>query len=205
MNTTQLKAALEALLFAAGESVEEKRLASAIGQEPEETHTLLLELQERYQEEDRGIRLLQLDDSWQLGTKNEYYDALIQLEVSARKPRLTDVLLETLAIIAYKQPVTRLEIEQIRGVKSDHAVSRLIELELVREVGRLDAPGRPVLLGTSESFLRSFGLRSPGELPEMNPVRLEDMRAEAEAEVPDVKQTTRNSDEEGGILQVVVD
>ena len=90
-------------------------------------------------------------------------------------------------------------------MKSDHAVSRLIELELVREVGRLDAPGRPVLLGTSESFLRSFGLRSPGELPEMNPVRLEDMRAEAEAEVPDVKQTTRNSDEEGGILQVVVD
>ena len=91
--------------------------------------------------------------------------------------------METLAIIAYKQPVTRLEIEQVRGVSCDHAVNRLIEFGLVEEVGRLDAPGRPILLGTTEAFLRNFGLRSAHELPEVDPVRAADFRAEAEKEV----------------------
>ena len=100
-----------------------------------------------------------------------------------QKPSLTDVILETLSIIAYKQPVTKAEIEQIRGVKSDHAVNRLIEFGLVRELGRLDAPGRPILLGTTEEFLRCFGVGALEELPAIDPVRLEDFRAEAEEEV----------------------
>ena len=103
----------------------------------------------------------------------------------AKQPKkyvLTEVLLETLSIIAYRQPVTKLEIEKIRGVKSDHAVNKLIEYELVEEVGRLDAPGRPVLFGTTEEFLRRFGVKSLEELPGLNPEQVEDLKAEAEDE-----------------------
>ena len=96
---------------------------------------------------------------------------------------LTDVILETLSIIAYKQPVTKLEIEKIRGVKSDHAVNKLMEYNLVQEVGRLDAPGRPLLFGTTEEFLRNFGVQGLDELPELDPVQIEDFKAEAEEEI----------------------
>ena len=183
MNIRQTEAAIEAILFAEGGAVPEKRLAEVLEQDPETMRKLLSDLMLRYEEEDRGIRLIELDGAWQLATKNEYYGYLIRLEVTAKKPRLTDVLLETLAIIAYKQPVTRLDIEKVRGVSCDHAVNRLIEMELVEEAGRLDAPGRPILLKTSEAFLRYFGLRSASELPDPDPVRVADFRAEAEAEV----------------------
>ena len=95
---------------------------------------------------------------------------------------LTDVQLETLSIIAYKQPVTKLEVEKIRGVKSDHAVNRLVEYNLVCEVGRLDAPGKPLLFGTTEEFLRRFSIQSLDELPSMNPEQLESFKTEAEEE-----------------------
>ena len=100
-----------------------------------------------------------------------------------KKPALTDVMLETLSIIAYKQPVTKAEIEKIRGVKCDHAINKLVEYELVRELGRLDAPGRPILFGTTEEFLRCFGVQGLEELPSVDPVRLEDFKAEAEEEI----------------------
>ena len=100
-----------------------------------------------------------------------------------KKLVLTDVLLETLSIIAYKQPVTKAEIEKIRGVSCDHAVSKLVEYNLVSELGRLDAPGRPMLFGTTEEFLRSFGIHSLEELPEMSPVQMEEFKQEAEEEV----------------------
>ena len=95
---------------------------------------------------------------------------------------LTETLLETLSIIAYKQPVTKLDIERIRGVNCDHAVNRLIEFELVTELGRMDAPGRPLLFGTTEQFLRSFGVKSLEELPELNEMKLEEFKVEAEEE-----------------------
>ena len=96
---------------------------------------------------------------------------------------LTDVLLETLSIIAYKQPITKVEIEKIRGVSCDHAVNKLVEYNLVCELGRLDAPGRPLLFGTTEEFLRSFGVQSIDELPVLNPVQVEEFKQEAEAEM----------------------
>ena len=96
---------------------------------------------------------------------------------------LTDVLLETLSIIAYKQPITKAEVEKIRGVSSDHAVNKLVEYNLVCELGRLDAPGRPLLFGTTEQFLRCFGVKSLEELPELNPVQMEEFKQQAEAEV----------------------
>lgn len=91
--------------------------------------------------------------------------------------------METLSIVAYKQPVTKIEIEKIRGVKCDHAINKLIEYNLIREIGRLDAPGRPILFGTTEEFLRNFGVQSLEDLPAINPVQVEDFKAEAEEEV----------------------
>ena len=183
MTVNQLEAALEALLFTMGDSIDIQSLARAIDQDVPTTRKLLEGLRIRYKEENRGIMLLELEDSWQLCTKKEYYPVLIRLASQPRKAVLTDVMLETLSIIAYKQPVTKADIEKIRGVKSDHAVNRLIEYELVTEVGRLDAPGRPILFGTTEEFLRKFGVSSLNELPEINPVKLEDFKAEAEAEI----------------------
>lgn len=178
------KAALEAVLFAMGDSVELNKLAQAIGRTASYTKKILDEMREEFDSENRGIRLLELDGSYQFCTKKEYFDCLITIAKQAKKPGLTDVMLETLAIIAYKQPVTKGEIEAIRGVKSDHAVNKLIEYNLVQELGRLDAPGRPILLGTTEVFLRYFGLDNMENLPELNPVMLEDFKAEAEAEIP---------------------
>lgn len=183
MTVNQLEAALEALLFTMGDSVDTQSLARAIDQDVPTTRKLLEGLRIRYKEENRGIMLLELEDSWQLCTKKEYYSVLIRLASQPKKAVLTDVMLETLSIIAYKQPVTKADIEKIRGVKSDHAVNRLIEYELVTELGRLDAPGRPILFGTTEEFLRKFGVSSLDELPEINPVKLEDFKAEAEAEI----------------------
>ena len=111
------------------------------------------------------------------------YESIIKLTHIPKKHVLTDVLLETLSIIAYKQPITKLEIEQIRGVKTDHAINKLIEYNLVCEVGRLDAPGRPILIGTTEEFLRSFGITSLEDLPVINPEVVEDFKQEAEEEV----------------------
>ena len=116
-------------------------------------------------------------------SKKQCYEYLINIAIQPKKAVLTEVMLETLSIIAYKQPVTKAEIEKIRGVKCDHPVNKLVEYDLVKEVGRLDAPGRPILLGTTEEFLRSFGVQTLDELPAMNPVQVEDFKAEAEEEV----------------------
>ena len=104
-------------------------------------------------------------------------------DIDHTKEEFTEVLLETLSIVAYKQPVTRLEIEKIRGVNSDHALNRLVEYGLVGEAGRLDAPGRPILFGTTEEFLRNFGVRSKEDLPSIQPELVEEMKSQAEEEV----------------------
>ena len=114
-------------------------------------------------------------------TKPQMYEYLIRIAKQPKKRVLTDVLLETLSIIAYKQPVTKAEIEKIRGVSSEHAVSKLVEYNLVQELGRLDAPGRPLLFGTTEEFLRSFGVSSIDELPVLSPVQ--EFKQEAEEEM----------------------
>ena len=183
MTIPQLEAAIEAILFTMGDPVDTMSIAKAIEQDKETTRKLIDGLRIRYDEENRGIRLLELEDSWQLCTKKEYYEVLIRLASQPKKAVLTDVMLETLSIIAYKQPVTKAEIEKIRGVKSDHAVNRLVEYNLVTELGRLDAPGRPILFGTTQEFLRRFGVSSLAELPEVSTVKMEDFKAEAEAEI----------------------
>lgn len=177
-----LKGEIEAILFSMGESVEVSRIAEAAEISTGETEELLSEMEKDYEAENRGIRIMKLEDRYQLCTKKELYPVLIRIEKHPEKANLTDVLMETLSIIAYKQPVTRTEIEKIRGVKCDHAVNKLLEYDLIQEVGRLDAPGRPILFGTTEEFLRHFGTDSIDALPVVNPVKVEDFKAEAEEE-----------------------
>lgn len=140
-------------------------------------------MMDKYEAEDRGVRIIELENAFQMCTKKEMYEYLIRVAKQPKKYTLTDVLLETLSIIAYKQPVTKLEVEKIRGVKSDHAVNKLVEYNLVCEKGRLDAPGKPILFGTTEEFLRRFDIRSVDDLPSLNPEQVESFKEEAEEEV----------------------
>lgn len=176
-------AIIEAILFTMGESVELEKIANAIELDKAATKRIMEQLISKYETEEKGIQIIELDGSYQMCTKTEMYEYLIRIAKQPKKRVLTDVLLETLSIIAYKQPVTRAEIEKIRGVSSDHAVSKLVEYNLVRELGRLDAPGRPLLFGTTEEFLRSFGVHSIEELPVLSPVQIEEFKQEAEAEM----------------------
>lgn len=177
------KAILESILFTMGDSVELEKLAEVIELDKETTKDLLVELRTEYEKAGRGMTIVQLEDSFQMCSSTNMYEYLIKIVKTPRKYFLTESLLETLSIVAYKQPVTKIEIEKIRGVSCDHAVNRLLEFELIMEVGRKDAPGRPILFGTTEQFLRSFGVNSLTELPEMNMDQMAAFREEAEQEV----------------------
>ncbi len=183
LEISKLEGAIEAILFTMGESVELSKIAAAIEHDEVTTRKLLHQLQDKYEAENRGVRIIELEDSFQMCTKTELYEYLIRVASQPKKYVLTDVLLETLSIVAYKQPVTKLEVEKIRGVKSDHAVNKLVEYNLVCEVGRMDAPGRPILFGTTEEFLRRFSIHSIDELPSMNPEQVENFKEEAEEEI----------------------
>lgn len=178
-----LEAVVEAVLFTMGKSVELRQLAIATGQSEEETRQAVERLKARYDKEERGMEIIELEDSYQMCTRTGFYENLIRVAASPKKQVLSEVVLETLSIIAYKQPVTKMEIEKFRGVKSDHAVNRLVEYNLVQEVGRLDAPGHPALFATTEEFLRRFGIGSTENLPDMDPVREEEIRVEVEEEM----------------------
>ena len=181
--TRQMKAAVEAILFAMGGSVEVEKIAAALEMKVESTEELLADMMEQYKKEDRGIQIVELEHAYQLCTKKEMYEYLIRVAKQPKKATLSDVALETLSIIAYKQPVTKAEIEKIRGVSCDHAVNRLVEYNLVKEIGRLDAPGKPLLFGTTEDFLRSFGVQSLDQLPSLSQVQIEEFKQEAEEEM----------------------
>ncbi len=183
MEREKAKAVLEGALFAMGDSVSVGRLSEIIEEDKKVTKEILQEMQESYEAEDRGIRLTWLEDSVQLCTKSELYEYLITLTKAQPKFSLSDTVLETLSIIAYKQPVTRIEVEKIRGVSCDHAINKLLEYDLIKELGRLDAPGKPLLFGTTEQFLRSFGVSSLDELPDLTPVQVEEFKKQAEEEI----------------------
>ena len=161
---------LESILFTMGKSVEIKTLAEALKLTQEEIKQILQDMAK--------------EDSVQLCTKPQYYEYLIRIASRPQKQVLSDSVLETLSIVAYKQPVTRGEIERIRGVKSDHAIAKLMDYDLIEEIGRLDAPGRPVLFATTEEFLRCFGVSSVAELPQAAPEQIMEFKEEAESEIP---------------------
>lgn len=176
-------AAIEAILFAMGDSVRIRHIAGALSISESEAREAVNALDERYQSEDSGLAIHWYEDAVQLSTKPKLYEYLIKIAKTPKKPVLTDTLLETLSIIAFKQPVTRVEVENIRGVNSEFAINKLISFDLIKEVGRKEAPGRPILFGTTEQFLRTFGIRSVDELPGVGAEQVEEFREEAEQEV----------------------
>ena len=161
------KAIIEGILFASGDSVSLKRLSEVLDMSEGKIKKILDEMTEEYAKNDeRGIHIIRLEDSYQLCTKREYYDYIHLLKERNRRSALTNAGLEVLSVVAYNQPVTRSAIEFIRGVNSDGPLNNLVAAGLVREMGRLDAPGRPILFGTTEEFLRCFNLSSLSELPD---------------------------------------
>ena len=183
MEIQRIEAAIEAILFTMGDSVEVEKIAQAIGHDVATTKKIIHNMMDRYDEENRGVKICELEDSYQMCTKQDLYEYLIKVASQPKKHVLTDVMLETLSIVAYKQPVTRSEIEKIRGVKCDHAVNKQMEYNLITDIGRLDAPGRPLLFGTTEEFLRQFGVTSLEDLPMLNTEKQEEFKMEAEEEI----------------------
>lgn len=177
------KAEIEAILFTMGESVDVAKIANALDIKPSEVKKIVKEMQKEMEDKKRGIKIIELDGAYQMCTKPEMYEALIKVAKQPKRQALTDVLMETLSIIAYKQPITKSEIERIRGVKSDFAVNKLVEYLLVEEVGRMDTPGRPLLFGTTEEFLRRFGVESADSLPIVSTDMIEEFKQEAEEEI----------------------
>lgn len=178
------EAVIESVLFAMGDSVEYSKLAVAIGRDEDETRTIVANMQQKLENDpDRGVCIIELDNAVQMCSKTSMYEYLIRVAKVPRKYTLTDAVLETLSIIAYKQPVTRAEIEKIRGVACDHPIDKLIEYNLITDLGRLNVPGRPLLFGTTEEFLRCFGVKSIDDLPAINTDRLEEFKKEAAEEI----------------------
>ena len=178
-----LLAHVEAILFTMGEAVEISRIAEAVGHDEVTVRKVIRNLMDRYEDNSFGVQIIELDGAFQMCTKPSMYETIIKITNVPKKYVLTDVLLETLSIIAYKQPITKAEIEEIRGVNSDHSVNKLLEYNLICEVGRKNTPGRPCMFGTSEEFLRNFGLSSLDDLPSANEEMLEEFKTEAEDEM----------------------
>ncbi|GAB6170288.1 SMC-Scp complex subunit ScpB [Clostridium carnis] len=164
----KIKSAIEALLFVSGEPLTIKDLSNSIDEPIRVIETAISEMIAEYEKENRGIKIISIDGNYQLATKSENSDYVQKLLKKNKRQSLSQASLESLAIIAYKQPITRVDIDEIRGVKSDSAIQKLIERELVKEVGRLEVPGRPMLFGTTEEFLRQFGLSGLNELPSLD-------------------------------------
>ena len=173
MTLTEQISAIEAVLFASGEPVSIDVLMQALQISPSEFEVVLEGLKQRYSDE-RGVRLMRYDGSLQLCTRPQYMELIESVLQPVRKQTLTQAALETLAVIAYRQPITRLEIEQIRGVQCDRALATLNNHGLIVEVGRKESIGRPILYGTTEKFLQHFALTTLSELPRLESIKPED-------------------------------
>ena len=194
MDQKELARICEAILFAAGEPVETERLSFAAETDPQEIRTVMKQLMDLYAFERRGIRILRLEDSWQMCSQNDLAPWVTRALETRKPPKLSASQLETLTIIAYYQPTTKAFVEKLRGVDSAWSVSALLNKKLIEEHGRLEAPGRPILYVTTPDFLRCFGLESLEELPEMEKVQFSADPGDGD-ESPD---TGHRSPEDGG-------
>lgn len=167
MELREAEAIIEGILFAAGDAVDIEKIADILDIDTKSTRAIVTALADKYDREMRGIQIIRLEDSFQMCSRREYKEYISRLVEPRRSLSLSNAAMEVLAIVAYKQPVTRAVIEQIRGVSCDTLVNRLLEKNFIEEVGRLDTPGRPMLFGTTEEFLRCFGIESLAELPEL--------------------------------------
>ena len=168
MDNKNIQCAIEGILFAAGEPVKTSKLAAVLETDIEAVEEAVRVLKYNYDAEIRGVMIIEIDGGYQLCSRPEYYSYIQEILGEQRRQALSNAAMEALAIIAYKQPITRGQVEYIRGVNSDGAINRLVERDLIEEKGRLDAPGRPILYGTTQNFLRCFCLKNPQDLPEVD-------------------------------------
>ena len=174
MEINQKKSIIEAILFAAGRPVEKNELVLALEISAEDIDAIVKSMQEEYKKEDRGIELIQVENSYQLCTKKELYEYIYPVLDKRNKPNLSNAALETLSIIAYNPKITRAEIEAIRGVSADACVYKLLEYGLIEEAGKIDLPGKPMSYKTTNEFLRMFGYNSLEDLPELPRYKLDE-------------------------------
>lgn len=174
MELKQAESIIEGVLFAAGDAVDVEKLSDILDIDTKSTRAIVTALADKYDREMRGIQIIRLEDSYQMCTRRDYQEYISKLVEPRRSQSLSNAAMEVLAIVAYKQPVTRAVIEQIRGVSCDTLVNKLLEKNFIEEVGRLDTPGRPMLFGTTEEFLRCFGIESLAELPDFEEENPED-------------------------------
>lgn len=168
------KSIIEAILFAAGRQVEVKELAMALEESSEKIIDEIEQLKNEYNENNKGFEIIKVNDSYQMCTRKDYYDYVAQILDKKSKPNLSNAALETISIIAYNPNVTRAQIETIRGVGCDGTIYKLLEYELIKESGKLDAPGRPTTYVVSDKFFKMFGLSSLDELPELPKYKLDE-------------------------------
>lgn len=201
VENVNIECAIEGILFAAGEPVKSSKLAAVLESTVEEIDKAAKKLQESYDKNMRGLKIIEIDEGYQLCSRPEYYAYIQDVLGEQRRQALSNAAMEALAIIAYKQPVTKGQVEFIRGVNSDGAVNRLAERGLVEECGRLDAPGRPILFRTTQNFLRCFGLKTPQELPAIDFSKISteyeqyEIESMEDSEVTDTLEQTENTEE----------
>ena len=167
MEFSEIERAVEAVLFASGDPVELSRLCAIFETEENELVKIITQLKDRYDFEQRGIRIVKLENSYQMCSAPAHADFVRKALETRRAPRLSPALLEVLSVIAYRQPVTRAYVEQVRGVDCTYSINSLLEKSLIKESGRLDVPGKPILYRTTKDFLRVFGLETLADLPEL--------------------------------------
>ena len=173
MDKKEVKAIIEALLFIWGDPLDLKDISSILELDNEEVKTIINEMIDEFNFERRGIKIIQIDDSYQMSTRTEHFEWIKKLYNPKTSKTLSSAALETLSIVAYNQPITKSEIEIIRGVRCDKALDTLLEKEIIEERGRLERTGRPIIYGTTKEFLRCFGLTSLEELPSLEEVEID--------------------------------
>ncbi len=167
MEIVEIERAVEAILFATGDPVELSRIAEILDVDEPSLERIITNLRDYYDFEQRGVRIVKLDNSYQMCSAPQYAEYIRKALETKKAPRLSPPLLEVLSVIAYRQPVTRAYVEQVRGVDCSYSITSLTEKGLIRESGRLDVPGKPILYRTTKDFLRVFGLESLNDLPEL--------------------------------------
>ena len=174
MELNKQKAIIEAILFAAGREIKINELMEILERSSDEVISIINSLQEDYLQSNRGIEIIKVEDGYQLATKKEMYEYLYPIFDKRSKPNLSQASMETLAIIAYNPKITRAEIEAIRGVNSDGTIYKLLEYNLIENVGKADLPGRPTMYSTTQNFLKMFGITSLEELPDLPRYKLDE-------------------------------
>lgn len=202
MKKTELESSLEALLFYAGDIIPQRRLSEICDADAFSIHMAINHLNEIYQATNSGIEVIEVDDGYQMCTAAKHLQVIQLYRQKPVKNILTQALIETLAIVAYSQPITRTQIEDIRGVRCEHVISRLLEYGLIEEVGRLSVIGRPILFGTTNEFLRHFGFRNLEEMPKIKEDLLEKFKEEVKQEMSYYEDDERLKEQEIELIHV---